>query len=438
MGIFAFLFRMVLRLMLWAFALVGALIMTGALVWLDVRRVYPDTSGPIQILNRQAESSRQRLAYGTSCEDVIADLNRYAALGSGSAYIAAAALDESGECGRIDGGNAEIGMFLQHENVAQHNSVSERLMRYRNRFLYSTGFFGDHSFWQQRDELYVCRNLLGSPPVHAVFENAAYRALSYHQIRERQSDFYQNCTQQLFELGREHIDDSNRNIRQQAASAIQSAAWQGHADAQWWMLRIIPMMNAEHIGFIEIEELGMAIDPECAAIGDHYNDIEVVRDLAARGQADAIGEWMQRGPMTAADEFAVCMFGVSGIASQYWRGGYDTPFWYAVHAIRTEHKVGAARLPEMEAQIGDECLDLARTIGEGLRDYLAAPSADVSELRQQILASVQCQPEELRSESSYNDGMDHGPEGYWPPELQNLPDFEPIFRRVATANEIEN
>jgi hypothetical protein len=116
-----------------------------------------------------------------------------------------------------------------------------------------------------------------------------------------------------------------------------------------------------------------------------------------------------------------------------WNGGYDTPFWYAVHAYRTQDPAGLDHLDQVASIIGDDCMDEAAEIGAGLRPLLPGPPVDVPELRAQILSAIDCQPEGLRIPDAYgNAGLWTGADGqYLPPELiYILPNLEPPFRRV--------
>lgn len=430
MSILAFLFRMILRLGLWLMALVGVLVIVGVFLWFDMNRVYPDETVYLDAINQEAASTLYPNGGDPDCDAILDALNRYAALGAGDAFIAAAHLNDSELCGAIAGGDAGLGMTLRDFRLREEGGLWDRLMRYRNRLIYSTGQFGDRRFWSRRQELERCLSIFAYPSLHQEFEDGTIWSLSYTEIVQLRVRFRHQCNQDLYGLGLEFIDDSNADIRRMAGSILQSAAWQSNADARWWRLRVLPTLDAERIGYIEFENAGMEIPPECEAIGDIYGDGDQIREIAAYGQPDAIDEWMQRGPMQEPDAYGVCMMDGRGSASHRWRGGYDTPFWYAVTAVRSQNETGLLRLEEIGTLIGPDCLSRAQQLGGALGEISLPVLEPRPDIRGMILDSLECQPEGLRSETAYNTGFDEDEFGYLPPELALFPTFEPVFRRV--------
>ncbi len=431
MNFLAFLFRMALRLALWLAALTGVLAILGVFLWFDMNRVYPDETRYLAAINQEASSVLYSPDGELDCDAVISALNRYAALGSGDALIAAAHLNDSGECGEIEGGDARMGMTINDFQLTEDGGLWERAMRYRNRLIYSTGLFGDRRFWLRRLALVRCENLYAAPPLHEVFEDGTVWSLGYTEIVQRAILYRYQCNQDFYQLGLEYINDPDPEIRRMAGSILQIAAWQGNANARWWRLRVLPTFDAESIGYIEFESAGMDIPPECEAVGDPYGDGDIVRDIAAYGQPDAIDEWMQRGPLQEPDAYGVCMMEGPGAASQEWRGGYDTPFWYAVTAVRSQNGTGLARLEDIGALIGPECQGRAQQLGEALGEISLPVLEPRPDIREMIIDSIDCQPEGLRSETDYHTGLADEAIGYFPPELALFPTFEPPFRRVG-------
>ncbi|WP_421789397.1 hypothetical protein [Hyphobacterium sp.] len=428
MGIVSFLLRGLMRLGVSLLILAGALSLIGLFIFYDLNRVYPDQSHFLRNVNADASDTLYDLEYGLDCDRILADLNRYAELGAGNAWIAAAALDESGECGTISGSNAGSGLAI-NSDVWRSNGTADRFRRYINRAIYATGLMGDPLFWARRDALLPCRDIIGPIPNPVLFENNLWLA-DYREIRERKIQFHLECNHALYELGISYIDHANADIRAQAASLIRMASWRDHPEAVWWMVRVLPTLDYEGLGFIE-SGTGMRIPSDCAALEDEYGDQEVIRQLAAAGHPQATAEWIARGPLTDAEPYALCIYdNQTALESRLWRGGYDTPFWYAVTAFRSQSDLAIERVRSFEPALSADCVLLAQQIGAELHSLPERILDDLPDLRQMILATTECQPEGLRDESAYHSDASQGRVGYSPPELVRLPSYEPIFRRV--------
>ena len=450
MGIIAFLFRMILRMTVWTFALVGlGLLISTIVIWQEVRRVYPDTRSLITDLNADVFYSLESLEYdGVSCDDLVANLNRYAALGSGTAYIAALALDEAGDCGDIDGGDAEFGLLMNQVSSRETPDVADRLDYYRSRLLHLSGVTGDTRFWRLYHDLDQCQ-LLERPPF--IFEPDRSRLddfTSFRDVQLARGEFRNSCAGRLYELGLEYIESNDEHVRNRALGAIIQAERFGSADARWWSSNVAPTLNFEFYDF-HVDLVSEPIYPQCSNVGrqnSYTGDAEAIydRSLIARGQSDATDLWLTTGSPLGDHDFWDCVEeseGRHGANSDRWRGGYDTPFWYAVHAIRTQHEAGLNHLSEIETDIGEACTELAVEIADGLRPIMPGPPVDDPELRQLILSSLTCQPEGLRDPAEYwnNDYSDRLRGQYLPPEVMYmLPSFEPPFRRIAAVNNAEN
>ena len=433
MGIIAFLFRMMLRLTVWALALVGALGVIGVLVWQDMRQIYPDESVRIETLNRQAASALQFLEFGGECDDVIADLNRYAAFGSGSAYIAAASLNHSGDCGSISGADIQAGMVINEFGGRNFQDLRSRLRRYRNRLLHLSGATGDTRFWRRYHDLDHCQQNRLSSFIFGVTQDGWDEEATYGEILFAQEELQYFCAKSLYELGIEFVDAENENVQITAFSLIRDASILNFPDANWWLLRINPYRE-NAVGSFGHRSMPLRSDGWRVCLLAHEYTRPLLRFFAGAGQEDAANEWMER-RIPSADTAALnCLREVddptTNFESHGWRGGYDTPFWYAVHAIRTADEGAQNYLPEIEAQIGPECVMTARTIGEGLRPLLPGPPVDNPDLRQLVLDSINCQPDALRDSAEYYD-YDRDQGGFYsPPELAVLPDYTPMIQRV--------
>ena len=326
-------------------------------------------------------------------------------------------------------------------------NFEERSTRFINEKFHWTGLTeGQHFFWLGYPETRECFS-------DEEFDLSGWRAWQdenngYRDIRMSRMQRDYECGQQLEALGRTYLDHPDVIMRSNAAWLIRRAGWGYNPDARWWSEFVFPTLDLEYFGHYENEPTPYRFSGPCSALMRNSTDADrygqSLREMAAMGQVEATGRWLSSGLFGPDQEFWSCV--AEDIPdffrhSQAWNGGYDTPFWYAVHAIRTEHEAGLGHLPEITADIGEDCMVLAEEIAEGLRPIVPGPPVDDPQLRQLILSSIVCQPAGLRDPAEYWNGdyAERHRGEYLPPEaVYILPSFEPIFRRVDDQNETEN
>ena len=394
-------------------------------IWPGVEQAYPDHARAMEY----AESDAYRVidpgvATLPDCVTSLEHLNALAEMRAPAAFIAAEELNRSGRCGVVEGGNIARGLSMSLYSRAMN--FEERSTRFINEKFHWTGLTeGQQYFWRGYPETRECFS-------DEEFDLSGWRAWQdenngYRDIRMSRMQRDYECGQQREALGRTYLD---------------------HPDARWWSEFVFPTLDLEYFGHYENEPTPYRFSSPCSALmrnpteQDRYG--QSLREMASIGQAEATDRWLSSGLFEPDREFWSCV--AEDIPhffrhSQAWNGGYDTPFWYAVHAIRTQHEAGLGHLPEITADIGEDCMVLAEDIAEGLRPIIPGPPVDDPQLRQLIVSSIACQPEGLRDPTEYWNENYHGlnTTGYLPPEaVFILPSFEPIFRRVDDQSEPEN
>lgn len=450
MGIIAFLFRAALRLTVWVLALVGALVVAGGLLWVfviwpGVESAYPDHARAMQY----AESEVNRILGSAEpgppdCDTSLDRLNALAEMRTPAAFIAAEELNRTRRCGGIEGGDVLRGLSMI--SYAPPLTFGERTSGYFNELVHWSGLsYRSDFFWYGHPETRECFS-------EEVFDLSGWQAwrsdnADYREIRMAQIQKSYQCGQILSALGHDYLNDSDIQIRANAAWLISRAGSYHNPDARWWYEFVFPTLDQERFGYFAEEAEPYRFSGPCSELMRNPTDADQngrsLREMAAMGQAEATELWLSYGPFETDEPFRSCMeeeYPDLFRHSQAWNGGYDTPFWYAVHAIRTEHEAGLSSLPEIEADIGADCIGLAGEIAVGLRPIIPGPPVDDPELRTLILSSLTCQPDGLRDPAEYWNEHYSMPDsaGYLPPEaVYVLPSFEPIFRRVE-ADTIEN
>lgn len=449
MGIIAFLFRMVLRLAVWVLALVGAVVVIGGslwtfLIWPGVERAYPDMASQVMRANGEAYAVTELVTSGAlDCDAALESLNSLAALSSGQAHLTVLLLDEWNTCGPIAGTNLGDALLYSRMNQRDIPTFDMRLSDYRLRLIRLSGLEGQARFWRDYYAIAECTeyNLY-----HFDWPNWQRYQAGGWTYRDIRSDQYQRsymCGQLLETLARQYLDDPIMDNRERAVWLMADAGRFSNPDALWWYEFVFPTLDQEHFGYFVDEAEPYRFSGPCSELMRNATDADrngqALREMAAMGQAEATELWLSYGPFETDEPFRTCTeeeYPDLFRHSQAWNGGYDTPFWYAVHAIRIQHETGLSHLLEIEAEIGTDCVALAREIAMGLRAILPGPPVDDPQLRQLVLSSIRCQPEDLRNPPEYwNEHYTTWDRaGYLPPEaVYTLPSFEPIFRRVAST-----
>jgi hypothetical protein len=455
MGVLAFLFRMVLRLTVWVLALVGALVVIGGLLWTfviwpGVERAYPDMASQVMRANGEAYAVTELVTSGAlDCDAALENLNSLAALSSGQAHLTALLLDELNNCGPIAGTNLDSAFMYRSMNQRDIPTFDMRLSDYRLRLIRLSGLEGQARFWRDYYAIAECTEYNYYHFDLPNWESYQQGDWTYRDIRLAQYQRSYVCSQQLETLARQYLDDPILDNREHAVWLMTDAARFSNSDARWWHEFVFPTLDQTYFGNLtEITFETYRFSGPCSSLMRNPTDGDLhgqsLREMAAMGQADATDQWLSYGPFEIDEPFRSCTedeYPDLFRHSQAWNGGYDTPFWYAVHAIRIQHETGLSHLLAIEAEIGADCLALAREIAMGLRAILPGPPVDDPQLRQLILSSIRCQPEGLRDPAEYWNEHYSLPDsaGYLPPEaVYALPSFEPIFRRVASTEVPEN
>tara|TARA_R110002073_G_scaffold71508_3_gene175566 strand:+ start:4143 stop:5453 length:1311 start_codon:yes stop_codon:yes gene_type:complete len=420
----AFLVKLVFTLMLWALAAVGAvtLLAAGYVALLlpytndDPRRAH-DLG--VQWLN---DSHIVRQPDPTRCAEYVRNLNIMADANLPEAYAVIENFDYRQVCG--DWPNLEPGhaFGLSLERGTLYPEFLEQLYWANNRFGREVlGRAGNRQFWRS---YYVLADACTNDVPWSVDGDLLDRGKSEPEFSARNSREYVarrnfECGNTLVELAATAFELDHSRIRTSGHWMMQAATRYNDPDAIWWIEFVYPTIDPDYFGEFGplLEE---AVEPILGCQDDSQRR-QMLRELTGLGQQDASHLYLAIGIPEADSGPAACNDSNWPALPTPWRGGYDTPFWYAVHAIRTGNEDAARHLPAIETDMGRECMAMARILAGEIGAVLPGPPQDSPAARQMIAESIACQPDDMREASAYPDGV------YEPVETLLFPSFEPRF-----------
>lgn len=437
--IFAFLVKLVFTLVLWALAALGAAgLLAAGFVAMVITYMEPERNADYSQGLRQLYSSFDLGdAASDDCETIIRDVNIAADANISEAIFVQLVLDAQGRCGdwpEIDPGALS---WYRHDDPHYPSDWQSRFGNAIDRIIREElGLRGDREYWQQRYDVarrcevktgWVNRDLIRYRDAHPDMTAADSRRFFY--------TYWYECGRDLVELARYGLASDHIPVRENANGLMNAAARLYDPDALYWdqveFWQLDPGFFSEFY-FGESEELEPPIPPYCT---EDLERREFYRALTGLGHDESTRYWLGQGVPVPDDGLPACQDPVSVYFTQDnvediipWRGSYDTPFWYAVHAIRTGDETATAHLPAIEADIGAECIAMARIIAGHVASVLPGPPQDIPVARQMINQSLSCQPADMREAAAYPDGV------YAPVETLLFPSFEPRFVPVQAED----
>ncbi|MEE2565612.1 hypothetical protein [Hyphobacterium marinum] len=437
--IFAFLVRLVFTLVLWALAALGA---AGLLAAGFVAMVIPYMEP-----GRNADYSRgwQQLyasfdlddATSGDCDAIIRDVNIAADANISEAIFVQLVLDAQGRCGdwpEIDPGGL---IWYRHDDPQYRRDWDSRFSDAFTRFIREElGLWGDRDYWRRRYNLARrCEVKTGWVNRDLIRYRDAHPNMTAEDSRQFFYTYWFECRRDLVELARYGLASDDIPVRENANGLMNAAARLYDPDALYWdqveFWQLDPDFFSEFY-FGESEEVEPPFPPYCT---EDLERRELYRALTGLGHDASTRHWLGQGGPGPDVGLPACQDPVSAYFTQdnveditNWRGGYDTPFWYAVHAIRTGDEAATAHLPAIEAEIGAECIAMARIIAGHVASVLPGPPQDIPVARQMIAQSLACQPDDMRDAAAYPDGV------YAPVETLLFPSFEPRFVPVRAED----
>jgi len=355
------------------------------------------------------------------CNEYIRVLNITAAAGVYDAYAIMARLDVLGVCGDWP----DVGDINELEQTLQHRrflTVDERFNEAHRRFMREiVGSEGSRRFWQRYySSAYPCRRIylwqVDGELIDQAHRDPGFSVRDAHRYWfERNHD----CGRRLVEHANRALSYEHGVIRSTGAGMMHDARWRNNSNSIWWKEFVLPGINDSFWGGHYLHLLEDApINLECQSDSERRQQF---RELAGLGHDEATTHWLEMGVPRPDDGEVFCPDSSWFDKPVAWRGGYDTPFWYAVHAIRTGDDMAQAHMPAIEADIGSDCMAMARILAGHLENVLPGPPQDIPAARQMIAESITCQPEGMREPALYPDGF------YEPVETLAFPTFEPRF-----------
>jgi hypothetical protein len=419
---------LVSRLLLWLLAAIGALglLVAGylALLWPYVDYSHENARDAARWELRDETMTGEFAS--NDCDAITRDLNIALDANLIEHFLYLIALDDQQRCGDWPDIDVEQAVSMNIFRTRYELGVSEKWGRAQTRFFREVlGLSGNRQYWRRHHEIMLrCENWEPGWVNYELIDRRLQNPdLTARQSRQFTYEFWYQCGRELFGLSQRAFDSDHVRIRASGHWLVTIASWNNNADAIWWrefqFSELPPERQAQLGTVLEEERTRPANSPPC--VGD-ANRRQMLREITGLGHGEASARWLALGLPMSDGNVPACpdsvWFGQETLA---WRGGYDTPFWYAVHGIRTGDDMAQAHMPAIEADIGADCMAMARILAGHLENVLPGPPQDIPAARQMIAESIICQPEGMRDPAVYPGGV------YEPVETLAFPSFEPRF-----------
>lgn len=421
---------LVVKLSIWLIATVSFLVFLVVGYLLAVF-LYIDDSDETFFRLAESELLKELDDPSTDCSTLIRDINIAADANLPRALLVMESYDQERRCGDWPDLGPDTLNWARRSQEFQRNGLEMQMRESHTRLAREVlGSAGSREYWRRHHSL-TMRCELNPYWVNRelIEERLANPDLTARDSRQIFYEFWYQCGVDLVELANYGLAMDHYTVRASANWLMNTAKRTNNADAIWWdqieFWELEPDFFGDAFVLLETQTVPTPDPPVCV---DDPERREFYRFMAGLGHEEATWHWLAQGIPVPDQGLPACLDAVNHYFDRdwfgepvAWRGGYDTPFWHAVHAIRTGDDMAQAHMQAIEADIGSDCMAMARILAGHLENVLPGPPQDIPAARQMIAESIVCQPEGMRDPAVYPGAV------YEPVETLAFSSIEPRF-----------